>query len=245
MLYHLKILIVFCGILLGSIAKCQEYKINIPEGIKNTEYSRQFIDFYTAVYAELGIKPRFIFMPAKRSFIYLKDNKIQAEAYRAKYVGDLNNLPTKLEPVISEVHVALFCFKQEMCKVNTNNIYAIPSGFEYGRYICNELKLTCEYINNTKLIAKMLDQQLIDAFLSPYPLYKKILCNSNNVNFYFEEIPEHFIKTYHYISSRNAEFINKVQTNLAKHLAQTSLDFSQLNGLPSLNNCNKTIQPNI
>ncbi|WP_111976892.1 hypothetical protein [Algibacillus agarilyticus] len=218
-----------------------DFVINIPEAIEDTKTSKELQFFYNAVYDELNIEPTYLFIPAKRGFKYFKNNTIQAEAFRTEAVGDLNVLATQIKPAIAKVAVALFCIKPKYCTINKGFVYGMPSGFEKGKIICARLGINCEYINQTAKLSKMLDLNIVDAVLSPYPAYKKLLCSTEQNDFYFNRLKDSSFGIYHYINTEDRTFIQNLEQSLKKHLAKGTLNLQQFTGVPNLEKCNKTL----
>ncbi len=222
-------------------ARANNFVINLPSPIENEDYSDQVKSFFTDVYIKLNIAPSFVFFSAERGFSLLEQNQIQAEGYRASYIGDLQGQPYKIDTPLATVKVGVFCAVKESCIIRPNRTYAIQTGFSLGKVICNLLDIQCKYERTPKGIAKLLDMGMVDAVITPYPAYSKYLCLSKLDTFYFHRLSEFNFSIYHYTNISDVQLRNVLENSLVENVQKYSSLFVRYHENPSLEHCDKML----
>ena len=241
----LKIAVVVIFGTLGCTYLCaapEEFLINLPRPLEHTQQGTKVQAFFSDVYANIGITPAFIFATVERGFQSLKVGSIQAEGYRAEEIGRELDEEFKVPVPLATVKVAIFCIKKQHCKPNPESHFAIQSGFGYGKLICENLGLTCQYAPNALSIARMLDQGLIDAVISPYPAYKSYLCQANANVFYVKPLPEFYFDIFHFTRITDEDAKLKLKQALQRKLAEDKALFAEYYQSPNLKVCKKRLQ---
>jgi hypothetical protein len=235
----LSIIIFFC--FFTECAHTKDYVINISEALENSKAGSEIKFFYQKVYASVGITPSFVNIPFKRSNILLVSGNIDAEALRAREIGDKLENAMRLKPAIVRLSIGLICIKKERCIFDKDLVYAIPRGFEKGLLVCKDLELNCGFIKKHSVLAKMLDENIIDAIFSLSSDIETILCISKSQVAYHKYIPNHDIQFYHYVTSGDQLFIDALEKSIANIISEDADIISSYSSIPNLSSCKKTL----
>jgi polar amino acid transport system substrate-binding protein len=227
---------------LSIFAHAADYTINIAESLQDTRTSVELQNFLAKVYSQVGITPKFVYLPIKRSHKFMLLGKVHAEAVRTREIGDSLENIVRLEPSIAITKVALICLNRELCVTDNTLNYAIPSGFEKGRTICDELGLNCEFIQKPSILAKMLEANVIDAVLLTPSDIERVFCVSRSTNLFYRFIANYDLALYHYVSSTDAQLIQALQASIVKVLQSEPGKLERFYAKPDLSFCNKTLR---
>lgn len=222
-------------------SKANDFIVNLPKPIENENFSNEVKVFFRESYQAIGITPQFIFTSADRGFMSMKKNQIQAEGYRANLIGDNLGNKYKLDTPLSKVKVAIFCVEKSNCNIQADYRYAIQYGFNYGKLVCEALKIRCGYAESPISIAKMLDTGLVNGVISPYPAYEKYLCLSQFEDIYFKNLQDYSFTIYHFTNILDADLRKKLNNSLKNSLTKYANVFARFDSEPTLNMCNKEL----
>lgn len=218
-----------------------DFVINLPQPVENNGTAEEVKSFFIDAYKSVDIKPSFIFTSSERGFKLLTLNSIQAEGYRASYVGDKVASKYKIKTPLSYVKVAVFCIKAESCNINSDLSYVIQTGFSFGQLICDSLNIKCKYEATPHGIAKLLDEGLVDGVISTYPAYSKYLCAADSDIFYYSGLSRFDFNIYHYTNVSDKKLRLAIEKGLKANLIKHSHLFEKYNQSASLEHCDKKL----
>ena len=232
--------VLLCGVNC-SAAGNSDYIINIPESLKNSTDNADVQFILNQAYGNLGITPRYVYLPTPRSKRYLESGEIQAEAFRTKEVGDTFNGATQIAIEFAKIRVAVICIQPKLCEVDSILHYALFSGFERGISICDELDIQCEFVNSATALAKMLDTQIVDAIIITPAGMAEILCQCAATDLYYRFISEVEIPLFHYIRAGDMPFTRALEKSLRDVLRQNPDKLLGFVNVPDISACQKRL----
>ena len=231
----------FIALSFSPVISADTFLINMPYPLKGTKEAANIQTFFSNVYQELNINPQFVYSSVGRSFKLMDSGDIQAEAYRTHEITEPLSSTYKIDLPLTKVKVGLFCSSKENCDISASSVYAIQKDFGYGKIICEELSIECKTVSSAKALAKVVDEGMADAVISPYPAYKAYLCQAKAKQFVYKELPEFQFSIYHFNSSSDKTFRAKLKLSLSKWLDKESSPFDVYSDNPTLRHCNKQL----
>ncbi|MCW8091912.1 hypothetical protein [Alteromonas sp. ASW11-130] len=237
--------LVYILFLIGAPFKLQgaEYFINLPEPIESTSANKKIIDFFNSVYAEVDIQPIYIYSPAKRGFTNLHRKKIQAEGYRAGYIGETNvGVEYRIDVPLARVKVGVFCIYKYRCTIQRGQNYAIQASFQQGQEICRALDIKCQFVKGDRALAKLLERNMVDAVISPFPAYESYLCRTKQKTLFYKALPAHSFTIHHYTNLKSAALRQKITQAIVGRLRLPISPFRDFSSEPNLERCAKLVK---
>jgi len=227
---------------LSSFAYADAFIIDINDAHKNESTGQLAERFFTKVYAEVGIKPEFVYYPSKRGLRMVNRGKIDAEAGRFEIVASRYSNLVKVDEAILTMHVGLYCFDNQDCRVPKNAAIVLLDGMVSGAKFCDAKQFKCRHESDVQAIIRLLREGIANAFLSTTLSAKPIVCNAKDVSISFSELPEFKQQSFHYVNRKHASIAPKLEDAI-RRLRDHEPEFSRSNSLSAgLDyNCDKDI----
>lgn len=171
----------------------------------------EYKSFYSQVYMELGIKLRFVQLPAERRLLSLEQGVVDGLMAVASFRSEQDNL-TIIETPIAKIRVSLFCGVDVECTVEAlynplNEIYT-NRGHLYAleREIGIKLKANVNFIENQSSLAELLLKGRIDYLI----ISDSIALSRKKLHEHFNEIVLGHYPVFHVVSKEHYELAPEI-----------------------------------
>jgi hypothetical protein len=236
----MRFLIAIC-IFCTTPASAEPFVINVVESYQGHIEQKALEISFTALYAPLGIVPKFVYYPSKRGLLLVNKGMIDAEAARFELASkDYPNL-IKVDEPISFIHSGIYCLNSEMCQLSKiGNLVALAS-FQSAKKYCSSQNLTCSLEPNPTVIAKLLEKGVVMGFLSASVESNKVLCALKQDKLYYHNLADFARASYHFVNKRHVALVSKLEQTIRDLKRKNLVPRSDFDGKPRHLACGKKV----
>ena len=132
----MRILILIC-IFHFTNAVAAPFTLNIIETYEGHSEQARLENFYTKLYAPLGIVPKLVYYPSKRGLLLVNQGILDAEAGRFELTAKHYPNLIKVNEPLAIFHSGFYCLSKENCNVSSDTNIVALSSFQMQRPVRN------------------------------------------------------------------------------------------------------------
>jgi hypothetical protein len=228
-------------ILFSTCSRADPFTINIIETYQGHTEQAALENVFIELYASLGITPQLVYYPSKRGLLLVNKGVLDAEAGRFEITA--KNYPNlvKVDEPLDVFYSGFYCLSKENCKLSDGTNIVVLSSFQSAQIFCKSMKLRCRFESKAITIARMLEKDIAQGFLSSTSESNKVLCAINKDKLYYRNEPALARFSYHFVNKRHALLVPKLENSIRQLKRKGLLQLSKLEGTPAHSACGKEI----
>lgn len=214
------------------------YTINVSESYRDHAALERL---FTILYAPLTIQPKFVYYPSKRGLRLVNEGRLDAEAGRFHMVAKNYINLVRVEEPINILHTGYYCIEKSRCDITPETVVVVDSSFQSATLFCQNNALTCLVESNPNLIAKSLEKNIAQVFLSEVNGALTVLCMLETQQVFYKNIPKFANFSYHYVHKKHAGIVSALEQSMRQMKESGQISTGALASRLAQNACGKTI----
>ena len=219
-----RILIVIALLCLPFSSALQAFVIDVDSLHQDTPAGKGIEQFFIAVYAQLKIVPTFMYYPPKRGLRMVNKGELDAEATRFEIVASQYPNFVRVNEALLDLHVGLFCFNDPVCQPKSDSAIVVLKGMESGARLCRQKSYRCRYESNISTVTRLLETGIATALLSTTSTARIVVCNSENTDISYTNIPEFRQQSFHYVNKKHTALVPKLEQAIREVRKQSQFE---------------------
>lgn len=196
------------------LAQASTYRINVSEALSYSLGQQQITAMFTAIYAPVGIRPEFEFLPSERGLQLVNDGKLDAEAGRVGLVGARYSNLIAVPAPLSELRLMLLCTAPKFCELSAETDLAIISGNLITAWYCEQHQLNCNPVQNNISAYQALSRGRVNRILVTNKYALGSLCESGLSTLYSKVADKSTFTVYHYVHKKHHALVAKLSAHI-------------------------------
>ncbi|WP_138553207.1 hypothetical protein [Pseudoalteromonas rubra] len=196
------------------VVQANTYRINVSEALSYSLGKQQITAMFTEIYAPMGIRPEFEFLPSERGLQLVNDGELDAEAGRVGLVGARYPNLIAVPAPLSELRLMLLCTAPKYCELSNETDLAIIAGNLITVWYCEQHQLNCNPVQNNISAYQALSRGRVNRILVTDKYALGSLCESGLSTLYSKVADESTFTVYHYVHKKHRALVPKLGAHI-------------------------------